>query len=67
MSQSTLPQIIRSSDAVKLAARRARAFADEAIRAQLARRLKQLDELVGKLAYSMNEIKSARCPAQKKR
>jgi hypothetical protein len=52
--------IAHSARALSDASRRARAFADAAILAQLSRRLQQLDDLVGKLAFSLREIKGSR-------
>ena len=40
--------------------RKARDFANEAILSQLSRRLNQLDDLMGKLAFSLREITGAR-------
>lgn len=49
-----------SARSLKQASARARAFADAAILSQLSKRLQQLDDLVGKLAFSLREIKGTR-------
>ena len=61
------PLAISSKQTLDEATRRARALADRATLNQFSRRLQQLEDLVGKLAFALQEISGSRAPRSGRR